>query len=78
MHHEPTNLQRALWARNALAAFTEEVFYGRHPEALVPDDRCDAIADLICDLLHYANQQRFNTEAVLRSAISNYEEELAE
>ena len=59
---EPNNLQRAKWARNALAVFTAETSSSDHPDTWHPGDLESAIGDLICDLLHLA--ARKDTEAL--------------
>lgn len=46
------NIERAGWAETALGAFTAETFGGEAFMDLHPDDRKDAIGDLIGDLLH--------------------------
>lgn len=57
-----TNSDRAQWAEIALATFTETV----------NTDREDAIADLICDLLHLARQDGLDPESQLERAKSNF------
>ena len=56
------NLDRARWAEYAVEAFQEETR---------ADDE-DAVADLLCDLMHYcdATKQYFNEE--LTRALSHY------
>ena len=46
------NATRADWAHDALRAFAERS--GDLIRLIDPDDEQDAIADLICDLLHHA------------------------
>jgi hypothetical protein len=48
-------VQRAEWAKSALAVFTDETFGGNHPDTMTPGDLQDAITDLICDLMHLAH-----------------------
>jgi hypothetical protein len=72
----PTNQQRARWARNALAVFTAQTFNGDHPDTMDRDDLECAIGDLICDLLHFAEQQGFNSQAILERANSHFRTEL--
>lgn len=73
MNQSPDNQDRAEWAEAALVAFTTNVNYGRTPADLDDGDRADAVADLICDLLHYAEQQGFDPEALLAQAKINFE-----
>jgi hypothetical protein len=76
---EPTNAQRAQWAKNALAVFTAETYSGDHPETMHPDDLETAIGDLICDLLHFARYQpRMDAGAIHAHARGMFEQELAE
>ena len=51
---EPTNSERAQWAKNALAVFTAETYSGNHPDMMHTEDFDSAIGDLMCDLLHLA------------------------
>jgi hypothetical protein len=73
-----TNQQRAAWAKKALATFTAEVFFTETPEVLHPEDLKDALSDLICDLMHLANQLGMDADAVAAQAQLNYEAEIAE
>ena len=52
--YEPTNIQRAQWAKAALTVFTKQTHSGEQPDTMHPGDLEDAVADLICDLLHFA------------------------
>lgn len=74
----PTNDLRAEWAEQALTTFTNNVNYGRSPAELEPGDRADAVADLICDLLHYSFEQGFTPELLLAQAKTNFEFEQVE
>jgi hypothetical protein len=76
---EPTNIQRAQWARNALAVFTAETYSGDHPDSMHADDLDTAIGDLICDLLHLARYHpRLDAAAIHSHALHTFETELAE
>ena len=76
---EPTNLQRAQWARNALAVFTAETYSGDHPDSMHADDLDTAIGDLICDLLHLARYHpRLDAVAIHSHALDLFETELAD
>lgn len=50
----PTNLDRALWARESVVAF-QDAKGGPDFEGLCPEDQDDALADLIADLGHLAD-----------------------
>jgi len=78
MTNEPSNFHRAAWARNALAVFLEETWGTASPEALRADDLNDAVADLICDLLHFANQSSLDPEGIIGQATLHYHAELVE
>ena len=76
---EPTNLQRAQWAKNALAVFTAETYSGDQPDTMHPDDLETAIGDLISDLLHLARYHpRMDAAAIHSHAIVTFEAEIAE
>lgn len=77
----PMNKQRADWSKSALEIFTKETFAGDEPDDMHPEDLENAVQDLICDLLHYANQNIITGQTpaqVHARALSMYEEELAE
>ena len=70
---EITNEQRAAWAEVAFAAFCAEDRTGI-PEN--PGDRQDALSDLICDLMHYADTDKdLNFPYALQCAYGAYEDE---
>ncbi len=73
---EPTNRDRARWARNALAGFTAETFSGDDPDTMDRDDLECAIGDLICDLLHFAGQQGFDPQVILEQGNAHFKTEL--
>ena len=78
MTNEPTNDDRASWAKEALAVFTGRTFGGDHPDIMERDDLECAIGDLVADLLHFARHQGFDTVLILRTAILNFDAELRE
>jgi hypothetical protein len=78
MTEEPTNENRAQWAREALIAFTARTWGGRHPDTMDRGDLECAVYDLIADLLHYADRQGFETDSVLASAVLHFEAEQRE
>ncbi len=73
---EPTNKERAGWARDALAVFTDTIFSGDHPDTMHRADLECAISDLICDLLHFADQKGFDLQAILEQANAHFKTEL--
>lgn len=76
---EPTNIQRAEWAKAALTVFTEETCGGEHPDSMIRGDLEDAISDLICDLLHFAHLHPRMTPAEIHArALRNFEQEIAD
>lgn len=78
MTTEPTNAHRAEWAKEALAVFTDRTFSGDHPDTMDPGDLHTAIADLICDLLHYARWHDFDAGEILYRACGHFAQELLE
>jgi hypothetical protein len=76
---EPTNVQRALWAKRALIVFTAETYSGDHPDTMHQEDLEAAVGDLICDLLHFTRYHpRLDAVAIHAHAYSMFEQELAE
>jgi hypothetical protein len=74
----PNNIDRALWAKNALIVFTSETYSGDHPDTMHPDDLQSAVGDLITDLLHYAHfHPRLDAREIHAHAWEMFEEELA-
>lgn len=72
MTNEPTNADRAAWAKSALAAFTAATYSADHPDTMVRDDLECAISDLICDLMHFARQSAFDVGSILQQACGNF------
>lgn len=66
------NHKRAAWARKALDAFAKETGQDLRHEMR------ESIGDLICDLLHVANQTCGNVEAIHQHALDMYEGEVAD
>lgn len=75
---EVTNKMRSEWAEKALSVFTNDTFSGRTAEQLHTDDREDAVIDLICDLLHYAKEQGFSCDHIVRRSVALFNEEAQE
>ncbi|MBK9118174.1 MAG: hypothetical protein IPM18_01020 [Phycisphaerales bacterium] len=78
MTSEPTNHDRAEWAKDALAVFTARTYGGDHPDTMHRGDLETAISDFIADLLHYAKQQGFEPGGVITQACYHFECELRE
>jgi len=60
-----TNAKRAAWAEAALYLFCQ----------LTGSDHEDALADLLCDLMHWARQERADFDLELSRAKGHFEEE---
>lgn len=77
---EPNNEQRAAWAGEALKAFFRQVTMTdlEDPAEGEPDDHEDLVADLITDLLHYADEHGFDPDMLMARAMSNYCAEVSE
>jgi len=65
---EPTNKDRAEWAYDSLGTFMERTGC----------DIEDALADLLCDLMHYADQHGYDFNVELLRADGHYLEEKSE
>jgi hypothetical protein len=72
MTSNPSNADRANWARDALAVFTHRTSSGAHPNTMDRDDLESAIADLICDLFHYGQQQNIDAGSVIQSSARHF------
>lgn len=78
-HPEPTNVQRAEWAKSALDVFIEKVYTGDHPDSMLPEDIESAVGDLICDLLHFARiHPRLDALVIHSHALAMFDEEVAD
>jgi hypothetical protein len=76
---EPTNVQRAQWAKAALTVFTAETYGGDHPDTMDSGDLETAIPDLICDLMHFARfHPRMDAAEMHAHALRMFEQEIAE
>jgi hypothetical protein len=62
------NADRANWAETALAAFMAET----------GTERSDALADLLCDLMHWCDREALEFEGELRRASGHYLAETSE
>ncbi len=65
---EPTNEDRAEWARKALATFM----------FTTGSEREDAVCDLLADLMHYCRLNDIDFEDELRRGRVHFEEEVSE
>ncbi len=65
---EPTNSDRAAWAEKALLAFCCQT----------GTDYEDALGDLLCDLVHWADKNKFDFDAALNRARDNHAIEVLE
>lgn len=59
------NKKRARWARSALMAF----------QIAVRTEDCDLVADFLCDLMHFCEQDHLDFDAELARAEYHYKEE---
>jgi hypothetical protein len=76
--NQPTNVQRAQWARAALATFVT-VTNGGDLETMQSGDLEDAVVDLACDLMHLAEYHpRMDARALHAGAMRHFEDETAE
>ena len=64
---EPTNSDRAEWARQAVEAFPAQA-----------DDLETTIKDLFCNLMHLCNQENFEFNTLLEGARMHFEAEIEE
>lgn len=72
MTNDPTNLDRAAWAKRALTVFTGRTFGGDHPDTMHAEDVYDATCDLFADLLHLARQRGFDPAEVAERAVERF------
>lgn len=84
MDSDPTNADRAGWARKAVNAFAKETFGGRTFTATVKeqpnvgDDAYCMIQDLITDCMHLARKHGWKPDQLIDRAVGNFVEEEAE
>lgn len=64
---ERHNAKAARWAGTAVQTFIDETH----------TDKEDALKDLLCDLMHWADRNRFNFDAELLNARAYYADETA-
>lgn len=70
-----TNRRRADAAERALSEFTFETYGRRYAYQLPKEDRESALADLLCDLMHFARREEFDFDDNLALAKDHYEVE---
>lgn len=85
MFSEPTNADRAEWAREALNVFAATTFSGTTfdemmadwptPEEALTGDGPDALGDLVCNLLHLAREVGLDPERVMLNAMQTFRDE---
>ena len=63
---EATNRDRAEWAASAMDEF----------QRACATNAEDVLTDLLCDLMHWANQSSFDFDAELARAKYNFDEEI--
>ncbi|CAN5142181.1 hypothetical protein BH10PLA2_BH10PLA2_34800 [soil metagenome] len=73
---EPSNQDRARWANNALRVFAATTWNGENSDTMHGEDLECAIADLVCDLLHLADQKGLNAQKILWRGNAHFEAEL--
>jgi len=67
------NKLRAGWARDALVAFGEDTRAQVEHDLNFRECRDEIITDLICDLLHYAEQNGNDGPLLLKTALAGFE-----
>jgi hypothetical protein len=72
---EPTNEDRAEWAAEAVKAFARRT--GQDKSGDLKHEPELVLADLLCDLMHYADRDRLNFYLALQNGQSNFREEKA-
>jgi hypothetical protein len=65
---EPTNFDRAAWAAEALATFRRRT----------GTDYEDALGDLLCDLMHWADEHELDFDSALSRARDHHHAEVQE
>jgi hypothetical protein len=77
--HDPTNADRADFARAALLAYAEQTRYDPADRDLsVAEVFEEILGDLLCDVRHLRDQLGHGTDILDFSAYNCYEDELAE
>jgi hypothetical protein len=72
---EVTNLQRAFWAETTLHDYSDNK---SGPAYRLYDPPEDVLADLLCDLMHYAEIQEIDFPRCLATGAMHYEAEKEE
>lgn len=73
---EPSNLDRAVWAQIALAAFAKETRQDTSGD--LEADPGQVIGDLLCDLMHLCRQGGIDFEECLSNGRGHFEFEVEE
>jgi hypothetical protein len=69
-----TNIERARWAQDALNSFNQ-AFHGQVLGPQGSNDLEDQIAELVISLLHLAQREGFDPEAVFDTIQDNYSDD---
>lgn len=78
---EPDNADRAGFANVALDAYAHETRHDPREQAVVitdPEHVTEVMSDLICDLMHLADETGVEFDKIMETARSNYDFEVAE
>lgn len=84
MSSEPTNADRADWARVGVHAYAEETRHDPREQTVsgeTEEDRDHAeevISDLLCDMRHLADVLGINFQEVLGRSLRDYTQDVAE
>lgn len=74
MTHEPTNADRAEWARVAIAAFAAETHLDTSGE--LEHDLESVVCDLVADLMHFCDEESLDWKEIIRRAELHHSEEV--
>jgi hypothetical protein len=69
------NQKRAIWAENALIAFSQETGQFDH---ILDRRRNEVVNDLLCDLMHFCDLKKIDFKTALDTARQHYHTELLE
>ncbi len=70
-----TNTERAATARTALDAYVRNAFDSRGLARIHPSDRVIGLGDLLCNLRHYADEERIDFAEAEAQAEFHYDHE---
>jgi hypothetical protein len=69
------NAKRAAWAATAIRAFAEETVLEGARDLNFFECRDEIIGDLLCDVLHYAQQNGHDPAQLAQRGLDNFNEE---